>query len=67
MAELAGTRAVRVGADCDLVITGLLIVILAVAVRDQLPHRRVSGFAVVLLALLGVALILAAFGSMCRC
>lgn len=43
------------------VITGLLIVILAVAVRDQLPQRRASGFAVVLLALLGVALILAAF------
>ncbi|HZL75904.1 MAG TPA: DUF998 domain-containing protein [Propionibacteriaceae bacterium] len=43
------------------VITGLLIVVLAVAVRDQLPRRRVSGFAVVLLALLGVALILAAF------
>jgi len=30
-------------------------------VRHQLPHRRVSGFAVVLLVLLGVALILAAF------
>jgi Protein of unknown function (DUF998) len=30
-------------------------------VRDQLPHRRASGFAVVLLALLGVALILAGF------
>jgi hypothetical protein len=43
------------------VITGLLIAILAVAVRDELPHRRASGFAVVLLALLGVALILAAF------
>ena len=43
------------------VITGVLIVILAVAVRDQLPQRRVSGFAVVLLALLGVALILAGF------
>ena len=43
------------------VITGLLIVILAIAVRDQLPHRRAGGFAVVLLALLGVALILAAF------
>ena len=42
-------------------ITGLLIVILAVAVRDQLPRRRASSFAVVLLALLGVALILAAF------
>jgi hypothetical protein len=40
---------------------GLLIVILAVAVRDQLPRRRASSFAVVLLALLGVALILAAF------
>jgi hypothetical protein len=35
------------------VITGLLIVILAVAVHDQLPQRRASGFAVVLLALLG--------------
>jgi hypothetical protein len=43
------------------VITGLLIVILAVAVRDQLPQTRASGFAVVLLALLGVALILAGF------
>ena len=42
-------------------ITGLLIVILAVAVRDRLPHRRASGFAVALLGLLGVALILAAF------
>jgi Protein of unknown function (DUF998) len=41
--------------------TGLLIVILAVAVRDRLPHRRASSFAVVLLAILGVALILAAF------
>jgi len=30
-------------------------------VRDQLPHRRASGFAVALLGLLGVALILAAF------
>ena len=43
------------------VITGLLIVVLAVGVRDQLPRRRASGFAVVLLALLGVALVLAAF------
>jgi hypothetical protein len=43
------------------VITGLLILVLAVAVREQLPPRRASGFAVVLLALLGVALILAAF------
>ena len=42
-------------------ITGVLIVILAVAVRDQLPHRRASSFAVVLLGLLGVALILAGF------
>jgi hypothetical protein len=42
-------------------ITGLLIVVLAVAARDQLPHRRASSVAVVLLALLGVALILAAF------
>jgi hypothetical protein len=39
----------------------LLIVVLAVAARDQLPHRRASSVAVVLLALLGVALILAAF------
>jgi Protein of unknown function (DUF998) len=43
------------------VVTGLLIVILAVAVRNQLPRRRASSFAVVLLALLGVALMLAAF------
>lgn len=43
------------------VITGLLIMILAVGVRDQLPRRRASGFAVVLLALLGVALMLAGF------
>jgi hypothetical protein len=42
-------------------ITGLLIVILAVAVRDQLPRRRASSFAVVLLSLAGVALMLAAF------
>jgi Protein of unknown function (DUF998) len=42
-------------------ITSLLIVIIAVAVRDQLPQKRTSGVAVVLLALLGVALILAAF------
>ena len=47
------------GTGCDL--TGLLIVVLAVAVRDQLPQRRASIFAVVLLALLGVALILAGF------
>jgi hypothetical protein len=43
------------------VVTGPLIVILAVALRDQLPRRRASSFAVVLLALLGVALMLAAF------
>jgi peptidoglycan/LPS O-acetylase OafA/YrhL len=43
------------------VITGLLIVILAVAVRGQLPRRWANDFAVVLLALLGVALILAGF------
>jgi hypothetical protein len=42
-------------------ITALLIVVLAVAVRDQLPHMRASSFAVVLLALLRVALMLAAF------
>jgi hypothetical protein len=43
------------------VITGLLIVILAIAVRDQLPRRRASSFAVMLLGLLGLALVLAAF------
>jgi hypothetical protein len=43
------------------VITGLLIVVLAVAERDPLPYRRARGFAVVPLALLGVALILAGF------
>ena len=43
------------------VITGLLIMVFAVALRDQLPRRRASGFVVVLLALLGMALILAGF------
>jgi Protein of unknown function (DUF998) len=43
------------------VITGLLIVVLAFAVRAQLPRKRASSFAVLLLGLLGVALILAAF------
>ena len=43
------------------VITGLLIVVIAIAVRDQLPRRRASSFAAILLGLLGVALILAAF------
>jgi Protein of unknown function (DUF998) len=43
------------------VITGLLIVILTIAVHDQLPRRRASSFAVALLGLSGVALILAAF------
>ena len=42
-------------------ITGALILVLAVALRDQLPHRRASGFAVVLLGLLGASLMLAAF------
>ena len=60
MAEFVGTLTVRLGASRDLVITGVLIVIL-VAVRDQLPRRRVSSFAILLLGLLGVALILAAF------
>jgi hypothetical protein len=43
------------------VITGLLMMVLAIAVRDQLPRRRASSFAVLLLGLSGVALILAAF------
>jgi hypothetical protein len=42
-------------------ITGALILVLAVASRDQLPNRRASGFAVVLLGLLGASLMLAAF------
>jgi hypothetical protein len=43
------------------VITGLLITVLALAVRDQLPLRRARSFAVLFLALLGVALMLAGF------
>jgi hypothetical protein len=43
------------------VITGLLIMLIAVAVRAQLPRKLASSFAVLLLALLGVALTLAAF------
>lgn len=35
------------------VITGLLIVVLAVAIRDQLSQRRATGFAVMLLASVG--------------
>ena len=49
------------------VITRLLIVVLAAAVRDQLPRKRVSGLAPMPLGLLGVALMLAALGSMPRC
>lgn len=47
--------------DATFVITGLLILVLAAAVRDDLPRRRASAVAVGLLALLGVALILAGF------
>jgi hypothetical protein len=43
------------------VITGLLVVVFAVAVGQQLPRRRASNLAVVFLGLLGVALVLAAF------
>ena len=43
------------------VITGLLIVIFTGALRGQLPRRLASGVAVALLALAGVALILAGF------
>jgi hypothetical protein len=43
--------------DATFVITGLLIVIFAIAVRDQLPRRRASSFAIMLLGLPGVALI----------
>ena len=49
------------GAVATFLVTGVLILIFAIAVRDQLPRKRASDFAVVLLALLGVALILAAF------
>ena len=61
MAQFVGARAVRLGTSRDLVITGLLIMLLAIAVRDQLPRKRASSVAVLLLALLGVALLLAAF------
>ena len=49
------------GAVATFLITGVLILIFAIAVRDQLPRKRANDFAIVLLALLGVALILAAF------
>jgi hypothetical protein len=60
MAQLVGARTVRLQV-ATFVVTGLLILILAVAVRDQLPRRQASSFAVVLLALLRMALMLAAF------
>ena len=43
--------------------TGLLILVLAAAVRDELPRSRASAVAVGLLALLRVALILPASGA----
>jgi Protein of unknown function (DUF998) len=43
------------------VITGLLIVVFAIAVRYELPRKRARDVAVVPLVLLGLALILAAF------
>jgi hypothetical protein len=48
------------GATCYLCY-GLLILIVTVVVRDERPRTRASSFAVVLLALLGAALMLAAF------
>lgn len=48
MAELAGTRAVRLGAECDVCYQGLLMLILAVPVRADLPRKEASSFAVVL-------------------
>ena len=50
VAELAGARAVRLGPNCKRCHYRLLVVVLAVAVRDQLPQKRARGFAVVLLA-----------------
>jgi hypothetical protein len=61
LAELAARKPYGWAQIATFVITGLLIVVLAVAIRDQLPQTRATGFAVMLLALLGVALILAAF------
>jgi Protein of unknown function (DUF998) len=61
VAQLAGTRPNGWAQIATFVITGLLIDVLAVAVREELPPRPMSGLAVVLLALLGVALMLAAF------
>jgi Protein of unknown function (DUF998) len=43
------------------VVTGVLVVVFAVSLREALPGRRASKLAVALLGLLGVALILAAF------
>ena len=61
MAEFVGARAVGWAQVATFVIPGSLIVVLAIAVRDQLPRKRASSFATMLLGLLGVALILAAF------
>ena len=43
------------------VVTGVLVVVFAVSLREALPGGRASKLAVALLGLLGVALILAAF------
>ena len=43
------------------VVTGLLIVVFAVSVREKLPRKRASTFAAALLGVLGAALMLAAF------
>jgi hypothetical protein len=61
VAELAGTRAVRLDADCDLCYYGPADCDPRRRGAWSAPRRRASGFAVVLLVVLGVALILAGF------
>lgn len=43
------------------VVTGLLVVLFAFSLRDNLPRRRAGSFAAALLGVLGAALMLAAF------
>jgi hypothetical protein len=61
VAELAGTRAARVGASCDFSYYRPADCDPRGGSARPTASRRATGFAVVLLAMLGVALILAAF------